>query len=123
LKECIHLCQHLPYADKVESLNKSHGREEHRIGYFVLMHLKALDPVWHKSNMQTLLVMERKVRRSKNAHFSHEIAFFVSNKVLEKNVGLELFSSARGHWNVEADRGGGPQLCQRRNLGRRQNQV
>ena len=43
------------------------------------------------------LPVERKVRRSKNAHFSHEIAFFVSNKELKKNVGIELFTAARGH--------------------------
>ena len=49
------------------------------------------------------LPVERKVRRSKNAHFSHEIAFFVSNKELKKNVGIELFTAARGHWNVESD--------------------
>jgi hypothetical protein len=50
-----------------------------------------------------LLVIERKVRRSKNRAFSHELAFFVSNKELKKRVGLELFMAGRGHRNVEAD--------------------
>lgn len=67
------------------------------------MDVKALDAKWNNSNIKTLLIVERKVRRSKNAHFSHEIAFFVSNKELKKNVGLELFTAARGHWNVESD--------------------
>ncbi len=103
LKECIHITQHMIPVEKYETFDKAHGREEHRIGYLLPMDVKALDAKWNNSNIKTLLIVERKVRRSKNAHFSHEIAFFVSNKELKKNVGLELFTAARGHWNVESD--------------------
>lgn len=67
------------------------------------MEVKALNTKWENSAIKTLLIVERKIRRSKNAHFSHEIAFFVSNKELKKNVGIELFTPVRGHWNVESD--------------------
>jgi hypothetical protein len=103
LKECIHMAQHLMPVEQFETFDKAHGREEHRIGYLLPMDVNALDEKWKDSNMKTLLIVERKVRRSKNAHFSHEIAYFVSNKELKNKVGLELFTAARGHWNVEAD--------------------
>lgn len=103
LKECIHLTQHMPAIETHETYDKAHGREEHRRGYLLKINVEALDPMWGKTGIKTLLIIERKVRRSKNGALSHELAFFVSNKALKKRVGLELFMAARGHWNVEAD--------------------
>jgi DDE_Tnp_1-associated len=103
LKECIHLTQHMVAIETHETYDKAHGREEHRKGYLLRMNTEALDSMWAKTGIKTLLVVERKVRRSKNGAYSHELAFFVSNKNLKKRVGLELFMAARGHWNVEAD--------------------
>ena len=50
------------------------------------MDVKVLDAKWNNTHIKTLSVVERKIRRSKNAYLSHEIAFLVSNKVLKTNT-------------------------------------
>jgi len=86
-----------------ETFDKAHRRQQHRRAYLLKMNVESLDCMWKKAGIKTLLVIERKVRGSKNGAYSHELAFFVSNKELKNRVGLELFMAGRGHWNVEVD--------------------
>jgi predicted transposase YbfD/YdcC len=103
LAECIHLAQNMVPTHQYQSIDKQHGREEIRNGYVMPMNVSSLEKRWNSSNINTLIVVERKVRISKNQHFRHEIAFYVSNKKLTKKTGLELFRAVRDHWMIEAD--------------------
>jgi hypothetical protein len=88
---------------KHESFDKAHGREEHRIGYLLPIDGNSLALRWAKSQMKTLLVVKRKIKRSKDGNYSHQMAYYVSNKALVGKTGLELFNAVRGHWAVESD--------------------
>ncbi|MDZ7935171.1 MAG: ISAs1 family transposase [Emticicia sp.] len=106
LEDCKEIDLHLPANQKYEDFDKAHGREEQRKARLYTVNVDGFAQRWTKTNIQTLVVVDRITRQSKNNKTTKETAYFVSNKALsikETMTGLELFQAIRGHWNVEAD--------------------
>ena len=103
LEDCQQIDLHLSPLEEHTCFDKGHGREEQRKARLYCVDVNGLDKRWSPTNIQSLLVIDRINRKSKNGKISTETAYFLSNKSLGKLVGLELFQAGRGHWNVESD--------------------
>lgn len=80
--------------------DKGHGRLERRSYASFSMRGSYVDPRWHKSGLQTLLVVERERLTIKGISESVETHYYVSNAQADAH-GQELFKAIRGHWSVE----------------------
>jgi len=103
LEECEHIHNNLESIYPVSTSEKGHGRIEQRQGFLYTLNVECLNKRWEKSNIQTLLVIERNRLVTKTEVETNETAFFVSNEKLTKETGLELFNAARRHWTIETD--------------------
>ncbi len=103
LEECKHLHNNIQSKVKNSTIEKGHGRIEIRDAFLYNLNVESLDKRWANSNIQTLIVIERNTLVTKTKKESKETAFFVSNKKLDEQSGLELFKAARNHWVVESD--------------------
>ena len=62
------------------------------------------DERWQGANFQTLVKVERSSFNLKSKTESSEIAYYLSNQQLKKEItNQELFSAVRGHWNIETN--------------------
>jgi len=103
LEDCKHIHNHLKEKQYINESEKGHGRIETRQGFLYLLNVECLAPRWKNSDIQTLLVVQRNRFIAKTKIETTETAYFVSNKKLTKESGLELFNAARQHWRIEAD--------------------
>jgi len=103
LEDCQHIAQHLPFYQEFDSTDKAHGRLESRKGRVYALNVECLEQRWGNTNIQTLIVVDRKRIRLKDNQVSNESAYFLANLPLGNQVGVTLFQAVRNHWAVEAD--------------------
>lgn len=101
--ECQHLHQNLLAKHQYSKTEKGHGRLEVRTGFTYAMNTESLNPRWEKSNIQTLIAIERDRTVLKSGEHSNETAYFITNLTLTEATGNELFTACRNHWGIESD--------------------
>jgi len=103
LEECEHIGQHLPCKETFETIDKAHGRLEIRQAKLYEVNVECLEQRWHKTQLQTLIVLDRQRLRLKDGVKSQEKAYFITNQPLTGQAGVEVFEAIRKHWSVETD--------------------
>jgi predicted transposase YbfD/YdcC len=103
LEECEYLAQQLPCKQSFQSIDKAHGRLEQRQASVYELNVECLEPRWHKTAIQTLVVIDRQRLRLKDGGESEERACFITNQALTGQAGADLFEAVRRHWSVETD--------------------
>lgn len=103
LEECEHISGHLPCKEAFATIDKAHGRLEQRQARVYELNVECLEPRWHKTQLQTLIILERQRLRLKDGQESGERACFITNQPLTGQAGVELFEAVRNHWSVETD--------------------
>ena len=103
LEEVKQIHNNLPVKEQFQTTEKGHGRIENRQGFLYPLNVECLNNRWKDTDIQTLLVIERKRFIQKTKKETNETAYFISNKKLAKKSGFELFNAAREHWSIEAD--------------------
>jgi predicted transposase YbfD/YdcC len=97
---CLH--SELEKASKtVASKEKSHGRIEERCYKIYNVCKIPIDKRWEKSNIQTLIRVERKFTETKTSKVISEISFYLSNGAIENSK--EYFKAIREHWSCEVN--------------------
>ncbi len=84
----------------------AHGRVEIRRAAFFQVNTIAFDEKWRDSGFQTLVTVKRTTRKNKNTKTTQELACYLTNQSVEKNMPdqtEELALAIRKHWSVEAD--------------------
>lgn len=85
-------------------VEKGHGRIEQRQAGFYSLPIRRLPEELKKSNIKTLIVMNRQTEIVKTKKRRSEKSFYISNLELKgKETALELFGAIRGHWGIESD--------------------
>lgn len=100
LQDHINLVE--PFA-KTESLEKGHGRIEHRQAYFYHVESICFEEKWATCGFATLAVMNRESRQCKTGKLTQEISFYLSNSKPTEAKPEHIFAAIRQHWNIEAD--------------------
>lgn len=103
LEDCEHIAQHLPCKETFATVDKAHGRLEQRQAKLYELNLECLQERWHKTQLGTLVVIDRQRLRLKDGEQSKERAYFITNQALGGQAGVELFEAVRKHWSVETD--------------------
>lgn len=103
LEDCEHVAKHLPCKEEFATVDKAHGRLEQRQAKFYELNVECLEPRWHKTGLQTLIILERQRLRLKDGQESEERACFITNQPLTGQAGVDLFEAVRKHWSVETD--------------------
>lgn len=76
---------------------------EKRQAKLYALNVECLEPRWHKTGLQTLIVLERRRLRLKDGQESEERACFITNQPLTGQADADLFKAVRKHWSVETD--------------------
>ena len=87
----------------LQSVEKAHGRIEQRRASLYGIEVDCLESRWHKANVQSMMVIERKTERCKTSLKSCEKAYYISNMAAHPDNGIALFNAIRGHWRVESN--------------------
>jgi predicted transposase YbfD/YdcC len=103
LEECEQIAQQLPCKQAFQTIDKAHGRMEQRQAKLYELNVECLEPRWHKTAIQTLVVIDRQRLRLKDGQESGERAYFITNQTLTGQAGADLFEAVRKHWSVEID--------------------
>ncbi len=103
LEDCKNIHGNLQVKERFTTTEKGHGRIENRTGFLYPLNVECLDSRWYKSNIQSLVVVERTRYIVKTKVETKETAYFISNKKIEQNTGKELINAARQHWTIESD--------------------
>lgn len=103
LEDCKHLHQNLKSTHSFSTVDKEHGRIEQRDGSLYHLNVESLDKKWVKTDIQTLVAVERNRTIVKTKKESNETAYFVTNLKLDEQTGKELFDAVRNHWSIESD--------------------
>lgn len=103
LEECEHISQYLPCKETFQTIDKVHGRLEQRQARLYEVNVACLEQRWHKTHLQTLIVLDRQRLRLKDGGKSQEKAYFITNQALDGQAGIAVFEAARQHWSVETD--------------------
>ncbi len=103
LEDCKHLHQNIKAKHSFSTVDKEHGRIEQRDGSMYHMNVESLDKKWVKTDIQTLVAVERDRTIVKTKKESNETAYFVTNLKLDEQTGKELFNATRNHWSIESD--------------------
>jgi hypothetical protein len=84
------------------SQEKGHGRQEMRHYKCLNIEDQCIDQRWCKSNLCTLIAVNRMRLENKRGKYSQEIALYMSNiKASTKVIANDLFDAIRGHWSSE----------------------
>lgn len=94
----------------IKTVEKSRGRLEEREGRFFSLNDVEFDARWSQSDFQTLITVDRTIKKIKTGEVSSERSYYVSNVELEghqsktlTDVEEELFTAIREHWHVESN--------------------
>lgn len=90
----------------LKSIDQGHGRLEIRQAtFFKVSHLD-LDPRWHESGLNTLVVLSRRSTEIAPQKSSADVSFYLSNTSLQPDdphPQQDLFTAIRSHWGIESD--------------------
>lgn len=92
---------HYAAVEEQEEVERGHGRVEHRIYRAYDMEGDYSDERWDKSDLRTLVSVERIRKGLKGNRLTHDTSFYLSNQKAERSK--ELFGAIRGHWRVETN--------------------
>lgn len=85
-------------------IDPGHGRITTRHAQLFPMKPVALDPRWQKSNIGTLIVINRETFDTSKKKTTTESSYYISNQQVEnEKTGKELASTIRKHWGVESN--------------------
>jgi len=94
----------------IKTVEKSRGRLEEREGRFFSLNDVEFDARWSRSDFQTLIAVDRTIKKIKTGEVSRERSYYVSNVELDghqletsTDVEEELFTAIREHWHVESN--------------------
>lgn len=83
------------------TIDKGHGRLEHRSYFHYDISGEYFDQRWAKSNFQSLFKVERKRLNLTTNKQSVEISYYISNAAAHN--AQEYFTAIRNHWSVEVN--------------------
>ncbi|WP_375562298.1 ISAs1 family transposase [Bernardetia sp. OM2101] len=101
LEECKHIDDNLTTPYEKTTWEKAHGREEIRTGFGYSLNVETLPKRWNKTEVKTLIVVERDRKNTKTQKKSKEKSYWVTNLTLNQINFLELFMAIREHWIIE----------------------
>ena len=101
LEDCRLIHKHLPSECSGEQCEKGHGRVETRRARGYSLNKSSLAERWKDAGIASLLVVERERHNTKTQKQSHETAYWVSNRTIDRQGFAELVKAARRHWTVE----------------------
>jgi predicted transposase YbfD/YdcC len=85
--------------------DKGHGRvEERKVAYFDLSD-DYFEERWVKTNLQTLLKIDKKTYHCKTKKETVETGYYISNQIVKTDElkATELSNAQRQHWNIEVN--------------------
>ena len=97
---CLHSELEKPN-ETIANTEKGHGRIEERCYKSYDVCNIPLDERWDKSNIRTLIRVERKFTETKTSKIISEISFYLSNGTIENSK--EYFKAIREHWSCEVN--------------------
>lgn len=97
-----HLSISKPFARR-SSLDKGHGRIEHRRGMFYDISGIVFDQRWDACRLATLIVVDRVTTQLKTGKETREQSFYVSNRPEAELKTTDAFKAIRNHWQIESD--------------------
>ena len=100
------LKDHLPISrpsEKPDTLDKAHGRLEHRQGRFYHISGIAFNSRWGPCCPSTLIVVDRQRARLRTGRVTTERSFHVPNRPVQGIGARPSFDAIRGHWQIEGD--------------------
>lgn len=107
LAECRHVNQQVkPVCSIEDPLEKGHGRYAQRTYTFFDISKEYIDKRWKKSNIKTLIVVDRRFVNIRSGKVMQEKSFYISNQKLcqlPQLICKELAKAIREHWQVEND--------------------
>lgn len=103
LEDCAHIGQPLPCKEAFATVDKAHGRLEQRQAKLYELNVACLQDRWHKTQLATLVGIDRQRLPLKDGGESRERAYFITNQPLAGQAGALLFEALRKHWSVETD--------------------
>jgi len=103
LEDCKHTHNHLFTKYIFKEYEKAHGRIEHRKAFLYPLNIECLDKKWIKTNIKTLIVVERFRENIKTGNQSKEKAYFISNQTLTEHNAEKLAKATRKHWAIESE--------------------
>jgi len=92
------MTKHLPYLYQTESLEKGHGRIEHRKSQVYDIATIYQDERWDKCKIATVVKVKRERHQIKSGKQSLETSYYLSN---ETQGWEQLCAAVRKHWSVE----------------------
>lgn len=106
LAQCQHLATHAEALGRQTTCNKGHGRIETRSAAFFSFDGVRLAARWAESELQTLIVVNRKAVQVAKDKTTQETSYYITNQKLERGQEAkqaDLTQAIRRHWGVESD--------------------
>jgi predicted transposase YbfD/YdcC len=106
LAQCQQLATHVESLGSQTTCNRGHGRIETRSAAFFSFAGVSLAERWADSELQTLIVINRKTVQVAKDKTTQETSYYITNKKIGREQGAEqadLAQAIRRHWGVESD--------------------